>query len=312
MVEGKYAYQALQLLADLADAGRLRKAAAREEILELAALISDARNVYVFDGRLKMLSALERIMTFIISRGFVAPEDLSALLVVDDTYRYVSEDSRAFGLQTGFRLGTELDIDNDEASTYNQDNVLQSYSKEEVSTFTTYAGLEIHYACPLDRHWQLTTSAYADYKYKRFNYGEDIPKRHFAIGAVEGKLDYYFNTRWRLGMGINGNITGDLVPFVISTRESYYRQYKESYRQIITAAGLSANMSYQLNTDLEWTASLSGRWEKSQCFDYSLEAEYPQPSVGIPPSVINQMHHDFMDELGFSWSIGTWLSYRIF
>lgn len=118
-----HAWMATLLLQALQDQALLLRSPEVEEITELADMLGRVRRTRILDGRMRNIEILERIVSHLQERKFIDPLSATAILVIQDTYRYDEVANRQTGSRLEFAIAPRLfvsrnmDIFNEESKT---------------------------------------------------------------------------------------------------------------------------------------------------------------------------------------------------
>ncbi|MCD4812609.1 hypothetical protein K8S19_02825 [bacterium] len=310
--EGKYAYQVMQIIADLSDAGVLKKSLDKTTIIELAEIITFASKAYIFDYRLKTMTALKAIMKYLVLNEYVAANEFDAFLIIDDTYRHLSFDERGFGLRINGRAGAILDVSNSEKKEYDEFDALHYMFKDETWDQSFYLGYEMNYENPLSRQWQFGASMRVDWVDTSQG---DIDEGYgvswtFIESDIQTRLKYYHNTRWSVSSRFGIDAYYDISPREdLAAAGGRYVIYK--YNKFYINQTISLSTEHHLNPNMSLHASLGGGLKIERYFNYHFEETAEPDGSSLTLDQLNDYVESALKENDYNWFFSIGIIYRI-
>ncbi|MFN8205944.1 MAG: hypothetical protein U0T82_00850 [Bacteroidales bacterium] len=205
---------AVYILEDMEKLGRLTRTPTREEIMELASLISTVKNERVLDSRIKKIGELKSIDAFLQQKGLITQADGTYFTSLNDNWDYSAGPVR----YSGFRIygGIEpsfVPIFNN-TTNLNRDESLDTLYSDETESYDRELQINgllgFRYNKPLSLSWQFACGA--DFYYvwgnmlneDRLNDYETRtrlaglqPRQYIQAGYYPDSRTY---TTWRLSM----------------------------------------------------------------------------------------------------------------
>ncbi|MEW6517220.1 MAG: hypothetical protein AB1439_10000 [candidate division FCPU426 bacterium] len=311
--EGKYAYQGMQIAAELARALKWLKPMTTEDMQDLGKLLAILRTEYTFDRREKMLSDMHWLGGFLSERGYIEKDDFDALLLVQDIYQNVSQDPREFGSQANVRLGADFELANSEQISFVPGVGEPSFFKEEPIALLWYVGAEWQYREPLDRVWQWDVSATCDYypAYVPQINSDEYQAVPLLRPGLETRLACYFDTRFSIALSNAMQLRWPLGSRRRIEEQSWGILVSDE-RDARFDETLQAAFKYQLSGSLSLTAAVS--WSYS--LDRRISGTYQTcPNDATQTLTAPQITY-LLDRAGsvedYTWRTTVSLQYEIF
>lgn len=236
---------AVYILDDLRKAGKLNRIPTKDEILELAALISKVKNERYFDYRIHKMYEIEQVDSFLRSRSIAQGNDVRYLTTIIDNWDYSSGPIR----ESGNRFSTGI---------VPQFSYSKSYTKREYilpplferDSKNIEGGLEylVNFTSCRSRnlYWQRNFMIELSYLYSKSWYEEKIydTENDYLKQEYKATLSYgwgfYPNSRTSITTGIE--FTGRRT-FV----ENDYGMYKTKSKSFSAIPSYSLDMNYYVS-----------------------------------------------------------------
>jgi len=243
---------AVYILDELTKAGRITGIQSDDRIIEMAGEISKIKNKRFFDSRIKKISELQVIDSFLVANNMVSVNDINYFSILNDNWDYSSGPQRESGLMAS------IGIDNDVVMGKNMLDMAGPIEISEAESSREYmvgGFLNFSYAKPINLYWQ--TSAYIQ-PYYNFSFYRD-PKdlssdltnyNQKALGGnLGGSIQYLPNSRTSFKYTINGGVSNVNNEMGIEDPDTYSKYKRLSANQIIDIYYyVSPRLRVQLNS----------------------------------------------------------------
>lgn len=215
---------AVYILDDLALSGDLTRTATNEEILAFSEFITKTKNQRYFDARLRKISEITAIDSFLTVTGLKAESDASYYTLINDNWEFSSGPVRRAGGRFSIGLVPQLNMTFEEnerfwRDTLNNPAVIETYSDRSNSGMDAW-GLDFLTGYTLEKpaslYWQHTIDASLAYSlyhqnvdFKNYEKDSLINKEGSRTNSPNILLDlgykvgYYPNSRTQIMLGIN-------------------------------------------------------------------------------------------------------------
>jgi hypothetical protein len=189
---------AVYILDELQKSGRIARVPDNQEILELAALISQVSNERYFDYRLHKMVEIEKVDSFLQARAIVTKPDARYFTVVNDNWDYAAGPVRESGRRISAGIVPAFMF------SYRKEHYISDFhSDDKIDNIDLSMIAQVNYvdARPLNLKWQRDWSAEVSYGYgKLFNYDllDDTDGNTGSMllsGQIDYKLGFYPNSR---------------------------------------------------------------------------------------------------------------------
>ena len=212
------------ILDDLAASGDLTRTPTSEEILAFSAFITGVKNQRYFDARLRKISEITAIDSFLTVTGLKAESDASYYTLINDNWEFSSGPVRRAGGRFSIGLVPQLNMTFEEnerfwKDTLNNAAVIETYSDRNNTGMDAW-GLDFltgyTWEKPASLYWQHTIDASLAYSlyhqnmnFKNYEKDSLINELEIRINSPNILLDlgynvgYYPNSRTQIMLGIN-------------------------------------------------------------------------------------------------------------
>jgi len=319
LYDGAPAYEAMQIAADLQQAGKLLKPVLAEDMKRLSTLIAQNRQRIFLDSREKTRAAIEALVRFLAVNQYLKIEDPGAILVVDDTYRYLGNEEREFGMRLALATQVGYYFLRIQDKTDYLNNGFSSQDLAEVRSLRRFwtLGPIWNYAQPLGRQWQFNsqaTAAYSPIQMEEYylNSVQTVSRTgmKLLIPSANATLTYFHNTRWtaRLTYELQSDLE-DIDSMVIYGSQPL----QEKYRLWTFSNSLSLFSEYNLTYDLQLFASISGAVTVLRDVQHRFEGDYAASPFDILPTDKAHLIQNFKNGApAYDWSMRLGLRYQAF
>lgn len=200
---------AVYILDELSTAGSLAHQPTNDEVLEFAKLISELKNERFFDGRLKKISELQQVVSFLKTHNLLVKDDIQAFAIVNDNWDYAQGPQRASGSRLTFSIAPSWDY---RKSSNKQTNFLDYVSK--TKKLSGAIGVEYCYEKPVSLLWQRTLKVTTGFSFGKSTYE---PSENFSVDSdvkdyfisLETGIGYYPNSRTNFNFSLSGAYSKD-------------------------------------------------------------------------------------------------------
>jgi len=277
----------LFILSELKKNARLTREPTNEEILFLAAKISEIKNERVLDARLKKIYELQQLDSVLLSMNLVEKKDISYFTTINDMWDFGGLQSRDAGVRVSLVYTPDFRFSKFVGETEESDyvNNTYNYSKDRNSykDFGNSLGVNFNCSKPFRQKFQSDFSTRIEYGFhKEYNKSEEIQpermitesesERNLLRGSLFYNFDIYPNTRTSFSLGAFVNGAKRWLTDKQNDVETDYESYNYGGR-------LSLSFNYYISPKIKLDFSYSTYYgkennrfntdEKRESFDHS-------------------------------------------
>lgn len=245
--------EAIYIYEDLVKSGRAQAGKSDEEIMELAAMISQLKSRRYFDIRIKNIDDIEALDSFLIVNNYKTVSDARFYATLVDNWNFVNHFTRL--------SGTTLAIAFMPYFTYRKEVVLDNFTNVKTPVenrfYEVLGGITFEHYKPLNLYWQTNTelTALGGYSETWFNDSDTIfDPDTWGNSKIELTFDqsvsYYPNTRKQ----VTASLYAQYSKYIdnVDDSESLYGQSREIY-----ASRLALDANYYISPKLRLNANAS-------------------------------------------------------
>lgn len=155
-----HAWMATLLLQALQDQALLLRSPEVEEITELADMLGRVRRARILDSRMRSIEILERIVSHLQERKFIDPLSATAILIIQDTYRYDEIANRQTGSRLEFAIQPRLFVSRNKDQ-FNQENNRSEYGAVGSITYLKEKNMDVRWSKVLQYAAVLTVNQFS-------------------------------------------------------------------------------------------------------------------------------------------------------
>ena len=199
---------AVYIFEELLKAGRISKIPGDEEIIEFSRLISKLKNERYFDYRIKKMEEIEKVDSFLQSKGLITSPDARYFTIVNDNWDYAQGPIRESGKRLSGGLIPEYSYFYSNLETTYSDPTDTTGQKIKRNTLGIRMQGLYELEKPVNLHWQRSLSVKLSYGYSRkINSDQNIEEPEYKSNIDQLKLEAGIN----YGMGYYPNSRTDIT-----------------------------------------------------------------------------------------------------
>ena len=247
------ARHALYIFDELANVQRLSAGKTNKEIVEFAELISKLKDKRFFDSRLRRISELESVDSFLVARNHLLKSDAKYFATLGDFWDYGNSPIRYSGTRISGAIipAYYLETYNTNPYPYNSD-----VYKSNIAALNV--GFELKHEKPMNLYWQNTIDLNAYAGYMAGHNGSNLRIPNYQIGFNQS-IGYYPNTRTDMSLGYS-------LDYMQILRNGDYNSSIRSIQGKGLQTGVNIKINYYISPklSLKLTSSLTYTWQDSK------------------------------------------------
>lgn len=286
---------AIYILEELNKVGRIDSFPSENVILEMAKEISKIKRKRFFDTRIKKISELQAVDSFLLANNIVSSNDINYFAVLNDQWDYASGPSRSSGFSVNAGIDDDIVIARSSQSTaFNGEIPIES--KSLVNTYNIGGFILFRYAKPVNLYWQTSATFETSYGFEFTRNPQDKHNsvENYRTNIFNTNLSYTIqflpNSRTSIGLSLTGDYKNSKGDRTIPDPDPLAFQMKDN--QFNLNAGF--NMYYYISPQLRFQL----RSNLSNYNRSNLNFNNTSPDIKI---LSNSFHNDFSLTLIFSF-----------
>jgi hypothetical protein len=278
------ARQAVYIIDELVKEDRILPAKTGQDIIEFAKHISRLNNKRFFDSRLKRISDIESLDSFLVSNEYLLRADSRYFAILSDLWSYGNRPFR----NSGNRFSAAI-IPGGYYHSFKGDQIYNQTGEYDFTALYLNGGLEFLYEKPINLSWQHTIdiNAFAGLFYGRINDITNSTEQEYNAPGIKLQyaqtIGYYPNTRTDMSFGY-------------SLGYNQYLGNEDNQNETIKIGGRSANASGNLNINyyisqnfrLRFSSSMYYIWQEPD-ENYMIDFEIIEKGNDIVYSIENNI-----------------------
>lgn len=242
---------AIYILEELNKVGRIDKMPPDSVVLEMAKEISKIKRKRFFDTRIKKISELQAVDSFLLANKIVSTNDINYFAVLNDQWDYASGPTReaGFAINAGIDDGVVLSSTS-EKTVFNKEVPIES--KSPINTYKIGGFMMVRYAKPINLYWQTSATFETSYgfKFTRNPQNRNNAEENYITNIFNSNLSYLVqylpNSRTSIGLNLAGEFIYSKGARTIPDPNPLEFQMKDT--QFTINAGI--NMYYYISPQL--------------------------------------------------------------